>query len=217
MGDHLTHARGQAEGIEIGRQKPPTVVVLDEGTGVGKVPDDFNQEEWIAVGLAAKRMGESHALVRHLVSGRRLQQVDDLDVFEAQEIEAIDAGLPAQVGQGSGQRMRSRQVTFSEGPHHEHRHGDGGGHQVAQQLQAGGVHPVQVIEHHDKRCSCGSQGEEAAHAFEDQESLGVGVAAGRGRWHREPTSQIGQEVSERQSLGIDQLSQQLFVGVVDQL
>ena len=108
VGYDLPHAGGEAQVLEIGRQHPATIVALEEGSRLGQVADDLHHEEGVAARLPAKRMSEAHALVGHVVSGRRFEQVDDLDVFEAQEIEALDTGFPTQIGKGAGQGMGPR-------------------------------------------------------------------------------------------------------------
>ena len=113
--------------------------------------------------------------------------------------------------------MRPRQVALPEGPHHQHRHGDGRGHQVAQQLQAGGVHPVQVVEDHDEGRLGGGQGQETGHAFEDQEAIGVGVSAGPGGSIDSRRARPGTRRARAATVGLGELSQQRLVGLVDQL
>ena len=125
--------------------------VLDEGAGLGQVPDHLDQEERIATGLAAEGMGERHTFVLHVVARRRGQQVDDLGVRQSRQVEAVDRRLAAQFGQRPGQRVGAGEILLAEGSHHQHGHGRGRGDQVAQQLQTGGVHPVQVVEHQDQR------------------------------------------------------------------
>ena len=88
---------------------------------------------------------------------------------------------------------------------------------MAQQLQAGGIHPVQVVEDHDQGRLGGGQGKEAGNAFEDQESLGVGVGAGTWRVHREPTCQAGHQAGQGGAVGLDELPQKHLICLVDQL
>ena len=78
--------------------------------------DDLDQEERIAGGFAPERMRERDTVVGDVMPRRRAQEVDDLDICEADEIDPVDARLAAQIGERADERMRSRQVALSYVP-----------------------------------------------------------------------------------------------------
>ncbi len=186
-------------------QRP--VVVLRERAGLGEVADHLDQEERVAGGLAAQRLDQGDAVVGHLVPGR---------------VARADRGCRCRRGRRRssrstlGSRRRSASAPVSgwardrslsrKVPTTVHRHRDPGRDQVAQHLQAGGVDPVQVVEHqHDRRVRRGER-EQAGHAFEDQEPLGVRVAARLGHREGEPPGEVRHQAGERESVGVDELA-----------
>ena len=125
--------------------------------------------------------------------------------------------IPTQIGQGAGQGMGPRQVALPEGPHH-HAPPWGWPRPRGGAGVAGWRHPP----------SAGRRGPRRA-VFVLRPGRGDGLrlrGSGtdrcrrqtRARWvHGQPTGQAGHQAGQRQSVGLDELSQQRFVGLVDQL
>ena len=208
---------GRSRFVQIRRQYPAAGAVLRERAGLGEVDDHLEQEERVAAGLAAQRLDQGDAIVGHLMPCRVGEQIENIGVIEAEQSDTLDTGLAAQFGQRAGERMGAGQVTLAEGAHHQHRHRLPRRDQVAQHLQAGGVDPVQVVEHQHDRCVRGGEREQAGIAFEEQEALGVRVAARLRHREGEPPGEVRHQAGERESVGVDELPQQCLVGVLDQL
>ena len=132
-------------------------------------------EEGVAVGLPVDGVGQLQALLGQVVAGRRLQVLDHLVVVEALQGDAADPGLPAQRPEGLGQRVGRGQLGVSVGADDEQPQGVGLLHQVAQQLQAGRVGPLQVVEHEHHGTLLAGRGQDAEHRGVQQVALGLGV------------------------------------------
>jgi hypothetical protein len=148
---------------------------------LGQVAQHLGHEERVAVGLAVDLVGQSHPGVVEPVPGGRLHEGDDPGVFESLQMQRRDAGLPQQPPRASVSGMRGRELGVAVGAEDDQTGRRCVGHDVAQQLQARLVDPVQVVEHEEHGSLGAGQLEEAHGGGIEEVALGVGVGAlGRG-------------------------------------
>ena len=141
--DHLVDAVGQGQrrrGDAV-RRGPAAVVVAADGAGLGQVADHLGQVERVAAGLLAQLAGQRRARAVERVTGRRLDQRDDLALAQALERDAVDGGLAAQVAEQLGQRMAAAQPGGAMDGEDEQRRRRAGHVQVAQELPAWAARP----------------------------------------------------------------------------
>ena len=103
--DHLAHAVGQGHLIQGTRCRPPPRRVLVDGPGLRQVAQHLAHEERVTVGLAMHGMGEAHRGVVEGVPSGGLQQRHHAGVIEPGQVDAGDAALSMQCGQGVEQRV----------------------------------------------------------------------------------------------------------------
>ena len=115
------------------------------------------------------------------------ERADAVDV-EAVEVEALDAGLAAQVGEHVAERMRAVEVGVAVGRDHEQAERRVGPQQVAEEQERRLVGPVHVVEHEHDRRRDRHLAEQVDDALEQAVALGLGLtleaarrAPGRGR------------------------------------
>ena len=142
---------GQAEPGEVARHGP-ALAVLAELARLGEVAQDLGHEERVAGRLVAQGAGQPDTVGVQLVTGRRLQQRDELGQLQTPEVDPHGIGQPMELGQHLLERMVGRELGRAvDGDDQQTRHllGD----QEAQQRQALAVGPLQVVEdqHHRHR------------------------------------------------------------------
>jgi len=109
----------------------------------------FAHEVRVAVGLAVHGVRQAHSGVIEGLTGRGLYVGHHVVVVQPGQLDAADATLPAQRGQGVGERVGARQFAVAIGPEYKHPHGLIGRGEMPQQQQAPLVGPLKVIEHED--------------------------------------------------------------------
>ena len=176
--------------------------VLDDGTGLGEFPQHFGHEEGVAVGLPVDLMGERHPGVVELVAGGGLQEGHHVGVVEALEHEGRHPGRFAeQCPERLGQRVRGRELGVAVGADHQQPGGGRVGHHVAEQLEAGLVGPVQVVEEHHDRVLGARRIEEGHGGGVEEVALGVGVGALGGRQAPESLAEGGHHPGQLTPVG----------------
>ena len=112
--------------------------------------------------------------------------------------------------------MRLGEIAVSEGPHHGHPHGRRRSSQMTQELEAGRVGPVEIVEHDEKRRRLRYGGEQPPDALHHQEALGVGICdRGRSFFSKSPR-QSGHDVAEGQAVGGDETLEVLLGDGLDE-
>ncbi len=174
--DDLPDPLGQADLLDEAPVALPPALPLHQGTGLDEVDEDLTDEERVALRLARDHLGElGHPLRVDLATGRLGQEVRDLVLVQPDEVDALDAGLAAQVGQRGGEGVGPGQVGVPVRAHHEHSGVIHVADQVAQEQEAGLVGPVQVVEDDQDRGLLARPGQEVGDGAEEAEALGVGI------------------------------------------
>ena len=175
LGHHLADAGGEPDLVEVDRQAPDAVVALGEDPFLGQVKDHLDDEEGVPPGLPSQGVGQGHTVVGQRVAGGRFHEADDLEVLETDQGETLDCRFAVEPGQKRCQRMGAGQVAVPEGADHGQRHGLRRMGQLPEELEAGRVGPVQIVEHDEKRGLRRGRGQKAHHGLHDHEALGVGL------------------------------------------
>ena len=126
---HVADAARQAQLVELASECPASVVAEHDPARLAKMAQELCSEERIPIGLAAQRVREPDPVIVELVTGCRRDQVDQLIVFEAGKRDPGEIGIA---------------ISARDGDVHCRRRAD----HMPQQLQARGICPVHVIEHH---------------------------------------------------------------------
>ena len=82
----------------------------------------LTREERVAGRLTRDLRRERTAILVQLMPGRRLHQRQHILGLKAGELQALDALLAVKVGQQRRQRMITREIRITVGPHHHHPH-----------------------------------------------------------------------------------------------
>ena len=96
--------------------------MLDEHAGLGEVAQHLTHEERVALGLGVQRPGEVEAGLLEVVAGGHRHEAGDLVAVEAVQVEPLDAGLAAEVGERVGERVAAVEVGVAVGAEHEQPH-----------------------------------------------------------------------------------------------
>ena len=184
--DHLADAVGQRRVTEVGDRRPMSGVVLVDLPGLVQVAEHLAHEERIAVRLPAQGSSQAGAGVVEGVTCGRLHQRDHARLIEPGQIDAGDARLPAEGGKRFEQRMGPGEPAVPVGGEDEHPQRLLGRAQVTQQLQAGAVRPLEVVQDEYHRLGTRDHGQEADDGGKEHVALGVGLGGSRGREVREP-------------------------------
>ena len=110
-------------------------------------------------------------MTRHI-----LQQREKIDVTEPTEDNAPGTALAMQGGQDLCKRVLYSYVRIVERSNDPHSHGDLSRHDVAEELEARPVGPVQVIENHDHRVFGRGPRQEIDHASEEHIPFCFGIS-----------------------------------------
>jgi len=87
--DDRARAVGQAEKVEPAAQLPASVIVLVELVGFDEVAEQLAHEERVAAGVSAQRLDERGGGRVEAVAGGRREEVAELVVAEARELEPL--------------------------------------------------------------------------------------------------------------------------------
>ena len=112
--DHLPHARREARLRQLLGEPVAGVVLLDR-SGLGQVPPHLAHEERVAVRLRVYGVRQLHALVREIVTRRRLHELHDLQIVQALQDDPMDPRLAAEGRQGLEQRVRRGELGVAVG------------------------------------------------------------------------------------------------------
>ena len=160
---------------------------------------------------------ERDALVFELGTARCGEQRLHALLVEPVEIDALDAAAAPQIGEYSRERMPAVDVGVAVG--HDDQHGrlgrevrDG----VAEELNAGRVGPVRVVEHEHERLLGRDRAHEIDHRVEEQEPFGLGIGDLRRRHIGDTGRELGHDARELAAAARDVLAQHGLVAVRDQ-
>ena len=145
---------------------------------LAQVPDDLLDEERVAVGLAVQGADE-----RRLGGGdaERRDELGDLRLGQALELEALEHALAAHVGDQLEQRVAGLELGVAVGAEQEDAARLRRADEVPQQLQRRAVGPVEVVEHEHERRLRARLAEQRGDRVEEAGPAGVGVARRRRR------------------------------------
>jgi len=135
------------------------------------VPQEFDGEERVAVGLAAERVRQRDSLRRKLEARSYLDQFHHLAVGQTTETHAGHRGFAVKLGQKRGQRMATRDIQLAVRRDYRHPQARSSYDQMAKEVEARGVRPVQVVEHDDDRRFRRHRRQQRRHRLEQQVTL----------------------------------------------
>ena len=169
--------------------RPSSGRVLEDGPRVREVPQHLADEEGIPVGLAVDRVRQLHPGPRKGLARSRLEILDDLAVVEPLQGEPVHSGLAAKGAQGDRQRVAGRELVVPIRPDHEQPQRLPFPHQMAKQLQAGSVGPLQIVQHEHHGRYLRGRAQQGGHGPVEQVTLGLAVDLPERRQLAQPRSQ----------------------------
>ena len=143
--------------------------------------EDLADEVRVAVGLPVEGVGKLETRLPEVVTGCRLDVGDDAAVVEPGQVDLAHPALPSERYQGGGERVGLREIRAAVRADDEHPIGTVAGHDVAEQLHARLVGPVEVVQHEHERLVFRDLLQHGQHRAKEQVTLRVGIGALRGR------------------------------------
>ena len=205
--DDLTDARREAGLPHVGRGHPAPRAVVAQRADLEQVAGDLADEERVAVRLLVHGAGQGDALVVHGTPGDGDHHRDHLGRLEPRQVDAPPPVEATQRAQGLHQLVGRGQFAVPERPHHGQSHGAVVGRQVAQQLHAAVVGPLQVVEDQHHGPVAGQSRQQSHHGGEQLEPLGVRVDGPHRREPRQAAGELGDECGELRAAVVDQGAQ----------
>ena len=188
----------------------PAVVLVDL-PGLVQVAKHLANEERIAVRLPEEGPGQAGAgIVERVTCGCFHER--DHTLFISPDRSCGRRRLSAECGKRFEQGMRAGQPAVPVGAEHQHPQRLFGCAEVTQQLQAGTVGPLEIVEDEYHRLER-DHGQEADHSGEEHIAPGVRVGCSRGREVREPAPQGRDEPGQLAPVFLHMLEELLLAGV----
>ncbi len=193
--DDFADALGDAE-VTHGDVRGPAAVPLDEHAGLGEMAEHLTHEERVAFGLGVQGPGEIEPGLLEVVARGHRHEAGDLVAVEAVQVESLDPGLAAEVGERVRERMAAIEVRVAIRAEHQQPHRRRRTQEVAEQHERRLVGPVDVVEHQHDRLGGRHLGEQIHHRVEQLVALGVGVGAHRLREAGHPRRDLRHDADE---------------------
>jgi hypothetical protein len=160
------------------------------------VTKEFDGEVGVAVGLAAERVRQRNSLRRKFEACCHLDQFHHFAVGQTTKTDSGHRGFAAKLGEKGGQRMSARDVQLAVGRDHRHPQARSSHDQMAKEVEARGVRPVQVVEHDNDRRFRRHRRQQCRHRLEQKVTLRL--RTGFDRLARgKPLAFAGQETPQR--------------------
>ena len=151
-------------------------VALDEPTGICQVAQQLSDEQRVALGLDMDGLGELDDRDVERVACGDLDELLHLGLAQAGQLDPRDMGLPAQIGEHAGQRVRAIEVGVAERADGEQA-GRSDPHDVAQEQQRRLGGPLQIVQDEQQRNRQRHPGEHGADRLEHAVAAGLGLVA----------------------------------------
>ena len=180
-GDDFSHTVGQHHLGHLRCGRPSATLVLVDGASLHETPQHLTDEEWVALGLEAERMGEIRRGILEPLPGCSLHECEHTGVIEALQFDPADIWFALQGTEEIAEWVGRRELGVGERPEHEQPSRLDGGDDMTQESEALTVGPLQVVEHEHDRLERGCGRQEACHRPVEEVALAVGIRSRRCR------------------------------------
>ncbi len=178
-GDDFSHTVGQHHLGHFPCCRPTATIVLIDGAGLHEAPQHLSDEEGVAFGLQAERMGEIRRCLLEALPGCSLHEREHAGVIEALQFDPADTWFALECSEEIAERVGRRELGIPKRPEHEETWRLDGSDDMTEESEALTVRPLHVVEHENGWLKRGGCRKKARHRPIEEVALGVRI---RPRW-----------------------------------
>ncbi len=216
LADDLAHALRRRDLLQ-GPGQPQRTLLDRERLPLDERAPELAQQERVALGEVADRAGEPCVGRVDLAAARPANELPDVLLAEAAQVQAHDVVGAAQVGERLGELCGDVGLGVPERGEQEHAGLARRPREVAQEHERRGVRPVPVLEHEQQRLPASCAREEVGHRRVQAMTLGVGIGGDRRQQAVDAGGQIGHEPAQLATGAAEVRAEHVGVGTPHEL